>query len=183
MWLISLPGITVSVIHPPSKYLTSASCMKAEGGVSACFVWPPARGQRSAPRRFHGAGSSVRGIKDEASWRMARLLLLARSQFLYTWQQGSKTWKHCTSRRYAPLPLSPLFLPSLQAADGGACAISMARCLTSVYWGPAGTHVVKRHTEETQQHNLKLMKHVCWSAWVCVHTLRCQKKRQSLIKH
>lgn len=56
--------------------------------------------------------------------------------------------------RYAPLPLSLLFLPSLQAADRGACAISMTRRLTyPCSGGPAGPHVVKRHKEERRHNN------------------------------
>lgn len=47
---------------------------------------PEVKGQ--PPLGFIQQGGSVRGIKDEASWRATKPLLSGRAQFLHIWQQG-----------------------------------------------------------------------------------------------
>ena len=106
-----------STVHDQNRWARGECLPALSGRLPEVKVHPPCR--------FHGARDSVRGIKDAASWRMARLLLLLGRRMgggdsaSVHMAAGTKQESWCT--------LSSLFLLSLQAAVRGACVISVTK--------------------------------------------------------
>ncbi len=153
------------------------------GEVSARFVWPLARGQSSAPTRFHKAGGSVRGIKDEASWRMARLLLLGRrGKLLYIWQQEQRTRRgvdvHCHRDLHCSCLVYRLLMEGL---------VPKVWRTHRLLWRLTRTHVHTRGGETLQSQPPTTMHSaaeacVCLSEHVCVQSCVQEKKLSALHK-
>lgn len=126
---VTVNGSPMLVVRPLNKCSTSPPCMIRTAGQegSVCLLCLAAcQGSKfSPPCRFHGARDSVKGIKDAASWRMARLLLVLGRR------GGGSTSVHMAAGTkqvsWCMRPLSSLFLLSSQAAVRGACAISVTK--------------------------------------------------------
>ena len=151
-----------STVHDQNRWARGECLPALSGRLPEVKVHPPCR--------FHGARDSVRGIKDAASWRMARLLLLLGRRM------GGGGLSFCTygSRDQARVLMYAVVIVPAQFTGGcqrGLCH----KCDEDATCCDKRSQIQHIHTE--------LMKQVCLSAWACVRIQSCVMwRRDSVIR-